>query len=126
MPLSQQQLSTCISEIPRLLHDWERSYVTPSSDKRVNTGTTISASRDVVVAFRTRPVLPTELSTVSSHSGNDKTDNGSGADDLVQLEPSTCLGISVKQVEPGITVVHVPSMKVRSNNIFHVSSESPI
>jgi kinesin family member 2/24 len=120
MPLSQKQLSTCISEIPQLLHDWERSYVTLSTDKRDNTGTTISASRDVVVAFRTRPVLPTELSTVSSHLENDKTDNGTGSDDLVQSSP--CLGISVKQVEPGITVVHVPSMKVRSNNKLHVSS----
>ena len=58
VPLSQKQLSTCISETPQLLHDWERSYVTPSSDKRVNTGTTISALRDVVVAFSTRQLFP--------------------------------------------------------------------
>lgn len=69
-----------------------------------------SASKDVIVAFRTRPPLPNEAAD-KFHADPDAKD--APVDEDGQLPAvEFCSGITVTSAEPGVFVAHVPGMKV--------------
>ncbi|KAF8523516.1 P-loop containing nucleoside triphosphate hydrolase protein [Hysterangium stoloniferum] len=102
MALSVQQLPSYLPEIRGLLQDWKTSQ---SKQTQANSaGSDPTASSDVIVAFRTRPILPEEMtSDLAQTELNDASDELNGS--------NICIGISVKHLEPGVTVAHVPNLK---------------
>jgi hypothetical protein len=72
------------------------------------------ASKDVIVAFRTRPPLPNEAAD-KFHADPDAEDTP--LDDAGQLAPvEFCAGITVASAEPGVFFAHVPGMKVTAGS----------
>ena len=102
MSLSSQQLSQYLPRVRELIRQWE------STKKQANNPAERENStvRDVVVVFRTRPILPGEADMLAA---------------LVHVEDGEvpdpdyflCSGISVKQEQNiGTMIAHVPSLKV--------------
>ncbi|KAJ7031001.1 P-loop containing nucleoside triphosphate hydrolase protein [Mycena alexandri] len=82
------------------------------------------ASKDVIVAFRTRPPLPDEAAD-KFHADADATDAPLDADG----QPAAvdfCAGITVTSAEPGVFVAHVPGMKWSGPTLTHKSYEADL
>jgi kinesin family protein 2/24 len=67
-------------------------------------------SKDVIVAFRTRPSLPNEA--------GEKFHGDPDAEDASEAPVEFCSGISVISAEPGVCVAHVPGWKVAKTFFF--------
>ncbi|SJK96965.1 uncharacterized protein ARMOST_00214 [Armillaria ostoyae] len=95
-----------------LLEEWleEQPPATGFSVPFEDIAKTPRASKNVVVAFRTRPPLPGEA------EGKFQSTPADGEDD-VPVE--ACIGIAVKSAEPGVFVAHVPGMKWSGFTLTH-------
>ncbi|KAJ7646606.1 P-loop containing nucleoside triphosphate hydrolase protein [Roridomyces roridus] len=75
-----------------------------------------NASKDVIVAFRTRPPLP-----------NEAADKFHAEDDAPETGPvEFCAGITVTSAEPGVFVAHVPGMKWSGPTLTHKTYEADL
>ncbi|KAJ7467033.1 P-loop containing nucleoside triphosphate hydrolase protein [Mycena latifolia] len=82
------------------------------------------ASKDVVVAFRTRPPLPNEAAD-KFHADPDAKD--AVVDEAGKVAPvEFCAGITVTNAEPGVFVAHVPGMKWSGPTLTHKSYEADL
>ncbi|KAJ7141112.1 P-loop containing nucleoside triphosphate hydrolase protein [Mycena epipterygia] len=82
------------------------------------------ASKDVIVAFRTRPPLPNEASD-KFHADPDAKDASLDAEgQAVPVE--FCTGITVTSAEPGVFVAHVPGMKWSGPTLTHKTYEADL
>lgn len=117
MASSAALTTTHLPQLRGLLNDWERKqppskgFVNPvraerSTDHDDNTST---ASKDVVVAFRTRPPLENEAAQKFEESQGRESES-SAPQEGAPIE--FCNGISIPSAEPGVFVAHVPGMKV--------------
>jgi kinesin family member 2/24 len=117
-------------QLPRLralLADWEKKqapakpFSTSQQDIQARFNETLvsgvaasddAESKDVIVAFRTRPPLENEAATkfgVAAEGDNSSTENAdNGSSGMVEF----CAGITLASAEPGVFVAHTPSMKV--------------
>ncbi|EJD43841.1 P-loop containing nucleoside triphosphate hydrolase protein [Auricularia subglabra TFB-10046 SS5] len=75
------------------------------------------ASKDVVVAFRTRPPLPNEAAEKFQADGG-------SAEEANQVE--FCSGITVTSAEPGVFVAHTPGMKWNGPTLAHKVFEADL
>ncbi|KAJ7598750.1 P-loop containing nucleoside triphosphate hydrolase protein [Mycena floridula] len=73
------------------------------------------ATKDIIVAFRTRPSLPNEAAEKFKRDA---------ADSDVPIE--FCKGITVTSAEPGVFVAHVPGMKWNGPTLAHKSYNSDL
>jgi kinesin family protein 2/24 len=109
------------SHLPRLrtlLQEWKQKQPPPkgfvtsisinSLADRMDNGNT--QSKDMIVAFRTRPPLENEA-TEKFQINSDQEGNTSEANIGKDSEVKFCAGISVPSAEPGVFVAHVPGMK---------------
>lgn len=113
MSLSTQQIASTLPRLRGLIEEWESKNATlPTSPDKLGSTTSSDqtsstrSKRDVIITFRTRPMLPEEGSRfvpaeVASSNSED-----------TDPDAYLCEAISVRSMEPGITVAHVPSMKV--------------
>lgn len=74
-------------------------------------------SKDVIVAFRTRPPLDGEAEAKFEADPNmvvkgTKDTQEASSTEGEQVKVDFCPGISVRSAEPGVMVAHVPGMKV--------------
>ncbi|KAJ7678693.1 P-loop containing nucleoside triphosphate hydrolase protein [Mycena rosella] len=82
------------------------------------------ASKDVIVAFRTRPPLPNEAAE-KFHADPDAED--AVLDDAGKLAPvEFCAGITVASAEPGVFFAHVPGMKWSGPTLTHKPYEADL
>lgn len=103
MASSAALTTTHLPRLRSLLDEYNHNQPAPTSfitedDKPV-------LSKDVVVAFRTRP--PLENEAAEKFKGDDEVDPTLDPDPI-----QFCPGISVPSAEPGIFIAHVPGMKV--------------
>ncbi|KAJ7782514.1 P-loop containing nucleoside triphosphate hydrolase protein [Mycena maculata] len=82
------------------------------------------ASKDVIVAFRTRPPLPNEAAD-KFHADPDAKDASVDADGQVAAV-EFCAGITVTSAEPGVFVAHVPGMKWSGPTLTHKTYEADL
>ncbi|KZV91491.1 P-loop containing nucleoside triphosphate hydrolase protein [Exidia glandulosa HHB12029] len=75
------------------------------------------STKDVIVAFRTRPPLPNEAADKFKAEGGNE-------EDAAKVE--FCSGITVTSNEPGIFVAHTPGMKWNGPTLAHKSFEADI
>ncbi|KAJ7273760.1 P-loop containing nucleoside triphosphate hydrolase protein [Mycena rebaudengoi] len=84
-------------------------------EKIQGSATSKDASKDVVVAFRTRPPLPNEASDKFHRDDIDLDAETDGDAPTVEF----CSGISVTSAEPGTFVAHLPGMKWSGPTLTH-------
>jgi hypothetical protein len=101
MSLSTQQIASSLPHLRGLIKEWE-SKNTPLSTRPDN-----APARDVIIAFRTRPILSDEGARFIPIE-----DTSSVSENNIDPDAYLCAAISVRSVEPGITVAHAPSQKV--------------
>lgn len=112
MATSTTLTTTQLPHFRSLLEEWlakqppVRGFSVPFKD----IAKTPRASKDVVVAFRTRPPLPGEAASKFQSTPAD------GEDDM---PVEACVGITVKSAEPGVFVAHVPGMKWSGFTLTH-------
>lgn len=106
MSLSSQQLLLHLPKVRELIQGWE-SGAKSNVKEPIREFAQAATQRDVVVAFRTRPILPGEAEMLASQVHEEEGD--------VKRDPEfyLCTSISVHCEQPGKMVAHVPSMKVR-------------
>ncbi|KAJ7289191.1 P-loop containing nucleoside triphosphate hydrolase protein [Mycena rebaudengoi] len=81
-----------------------------------------SASKDVIVAFRTRPPLPGEADK-NFHAESDPSADGVGSE---AIGVEFCPGITVTSAEPGVFVAHVPGMKWSGPTLTHKTYDADL
>ncbi|KAF8580953.1 P-loop containing nucleoside triphosphate hydrolase protein [Ramaria rubella] len=121
MSLSPHQVSSHLPHIRQLICDWESSEI-PNGPTGVENFNPLTTS-DVIVAFRTRPVLPGEDSRLAAQVD---TNTVSMSDEDNTQDSYLCTAVSLKRVGPGLTVVHVPSMKWNGLSLMHKNFESDL
>jgi len=111
MSLSPVQLATHLPRIRELIEEW-KSKNTKGTSTPKDTDPSIVPS-DVILAFRTRPILPGE--------GEMLVEQVRDQENAIKPEDLICSGITVQSGEPGIMVAHLPAMKVCRDSIprFH-------
>ncbi|KAJ7502496.1 P-loop containing nucleoside triphosphate hydrolase protein [Mycena galericulata] len=82
------------------------------------------ASKDVIVAFRTRPPLPNEAAD-KFHADPDAEDTPLDAEGQIAAV-EFCAGITVTSAEPGVFVAHVPGMKWSGPTLTHKAYEADL
>ncbi|KAF7305743.1 Kinesin-like protein [Mycena chlorophos] len=104
-----------------LLEEWEnkrapvKGFSVPLAELKPLTK---DASKDVIVAFRTRPSLPNEAAE-KFHANPD--------DENASTEPvEFCAGVTVASAEPGVFVAHVPGMKWNGPTLAHETYEADL
>ncbi|KAK0225394.1 P-loop containing nucleoside triphosphate hydrolase protein [Armillaria fumosa] len=113
MPTSATLTTIQLPHFRSLLEEWlaKQPPATGFSVPFEDIAKTTRASKDVIVAFRTRPPLPGEAVSKFHSTPAD------GKDDVPTVE--VCLGITVKSAEPGVFVAHVPGMKWSGFTLTH-------
>ncbi|KIJ53976.1 hypothetical protein M422DRAFT_201072 [Sphaerobolus stellatus SS14] len=114
MSLSAQQLSQYLPRVRELIQKWEFSSKASTTKGDKLTG----ATRDVIVAFRTRPVLPGEADMLAAQV---QVQDG---EDERESEYYLCNGISVKQEQTGSMIAHVPTLKWNGPTLTQKSFEA--
>ncbi|KAF7315964.1 Kinesin-like protein [Mycena indigotica] len=113
--------TTQLPKFRALLEEWQEKrapatgFTLPLSELRP---TTKDASKDVIVAFRTRPPLPNEAA--------DKFHANLDAEDASTETVEFCAGVTVASAEPGIFVAHVPGMKWNGPTLAHKTYEADL
>ncbi|KAJ6507403.1 P-loop containing nucleoside triphosphate hydrolase protein [Mycena vitilis] len=114
------------------LDEWNQNRLKKSATKGFDVSLTElpqsppskDASKDVIVAFRTRPPLANEAAD-KFHADPDAKDAPVGDDgQLATVE--FCSGITVTSAEPGIFVAHVPGMKWSGPTLTHKPYEADL
>ena len=110
-----------------LLKDWEqkqpppKGFLTPvhnledlSKDALDLLDNRDTESKDMVVAFRTRPPLQNEAADKFKGNPDEgiSESEAAAAEATEEFKVDFCPGISVPSAEPGVFVLHVPGMKV--------------
>jgi kinesin family member 2/24 len=131
MASSAALTTTHLPRLRTLLQEWEqkqpalKGFVTPikngsedlndSADGlQITLGDNGSKqSKDVIVAFRTRPPLENEAANKFKGNPDQDAESGAGgAETVKELGIEFCAGISLPNSEAGVFVAHVPGMKV--------------
>lgn len=80
--------------------------------------------KDIIVAFRTRPPLPSEAEE-KFHASEGKESSAAGGEGEgkaaaeVAVKVEFCSGVTPTSAEPGTFVAHVPGLKVRESPLAH-------
>lgn len=126
--------SLTTTHLPKLrteLQEWEQKqkpaggFAVPLSEIADPAARARYTSKDVIVAFRTRPPLENEASakfkpskayaTFRKEDGENGAEKRPAALSNEEAEVEFCAGISVTSGEPGVFVAHVPGSKVNSS-----------
>lgn len=123
MSINQANITAQVSRFSTLIEQWKskqpqgKGFTRPLSE--VGPGVDRSG-KDVIVALRTRPPIPSEherfILTTPEESDQ------AGADDPAF---DFCIGVDVRGAEPGKMVAHVPAMKVSSSTSSYIA-EGPL
>ncbi|KAJ7049968.1 P-loop containing nucleoside triphosphate hydrolase protein [Mycena amicta] len=121
MASSATVTTTHLPKLRTLLDEWNekrtptKGFAVPLSEIKPATK---DASKDIIVAFRTRPPLPNEASE-KFHANPD-------AEDAPTEPAEFCAGVTVASAEPGVFVAHVPGMKWNGPTLAHKTYESDL
>ncbi|KAJ7760973.1 P-loop containing nucleoside triphosphate hydrolase protein [Mycena metata] len=128
MASSATLTTTHLPTLRAILDEWNqkrpatKGFLAPLAELHQSPGE--NASKDVIVAFRTRPPLPDEAAD-KFHADADAKDAPLDADG----QPAAvefCAGITVTSAEPGVFVAHVPGMKWSGPTLTHKSYEADL
>ncbi|KAF7322225.1 Kinesin-like protein [Mycena kentingensis (nom. inval.)] len=120
MASSATVTTTHLPKLRAILEEWDakrapaKGFAVPLADIKPATK---DASKDVIVAFRTRPPLPNEAAE-KFHASADAED--------VPLDVEFCAGVTVTSAEPGVFVAHVPGMKWNGPTLAHKTYEADL
>ncbi|KAF7305736.1 Kinesin-like protein [Mycena chlorophos] len=121
MATSATVITTQLPTYRALLQEWEnkraaaKGFSVPLAELEPLTK---NASKDVIVAFRTRPPLPNEAA--EKFRANPDAEKAS-------TEPvEFCAGVTVASAEPGVFVAHVPGMKWNGPTLAHKTYEADL
>ncbi|KAJ7162247.1 P-loop containing nucleoside triphosphate hydrolase protein [Mycena filopes] len=132
MASSATLTTTYLPTLRGILDEWNqkrpatKGFPTPLAElqPKQQSSPSENASKDVIVAFRTRPPLPDEAAD-KFHADPDAKDAPLDADgQLAAVE--FCAGITVTSAEPGVFVAHVPGMKWSGPTLTHKSYEADL
>jgi kinesin family protein 2/24 len=129
MASSAALTTTHLPRLRTLLQDWEQKQLALKGQQRngsedlndssadglqITLGDNGSKlSKDVIVAFRTRPPLKNEAADKFKGNPDQNAESGEGGAEIVkELGIEFCAGISVPNSEAGVFIAHVPGMKV--------------
>jgi len=129
MASSAALTTTHLPRLRTLLHDWEQKQLALKGQQRTGSedlnGSSADGlqftlgdngsklSKDVIVAFRTRPPLKNEAADKFKGNPDQDAESGEGgAETVKELGIEFCAGISVPNSEAGVFIAHVPGMKV--------------
>ncbi|KAJ6594589.1 P-loop containing nucleoside triphosphate hydrolase protein [Mycena capillaripes] len=132
MASSATLTTTNLSTFRTILDEWNQSRLKKSATKGFDVPLaeleqslpSKNASKDVIVAFRTRPPLPNEAAD-KFHADPDAEDAPVGADGQPAVV-EFCSGITVTSAEPGVFVAHVPGMKWSGPTLTHKPYEADL
>ncbi|KAJ7352329.1 P-loop containing nucleoside triphosphate hydrolase protein [Mycena albidolilacea] len=117
MASSATLTTTHLPQLRTLLHKWNQSRPAPTGFQ--NAPLDKNTSKEVIVAFRTRPPLPEEA-TDKFQTHSDPKD--ASATQSVEF----CAGITALSADPGVFVAHVPGMKWSGPTLAHKRYEADL
>ncbi|KAJ7233913.1 P-loop containing nucleoside triphosphate hydrolase protein [Mycena rebaudengoi] len=123
MASSATLTTTHLPRIRALLDEWSakrpapKGFSVPLVDIQQSSPSR-GVSKEVIVAFRTRPSLPNEA--------GEKFHGDPDAEDASEAPVEFCSGISVTSAEPGVFVAHVPGWKWSGPTLTHKTYEADL
>ncbi|KAJ7672202.1 P-loop containing nucleoside triphosphate hydrolase protein [Mycena polygramma] len=118
MASSANLTTTHLPQLRTILDKWNQTR--PPSTDFPDTPSAESASKEVIVAFRTRPPLPNEATDkFQVHSQGALQPEGTESVEF-------CAGISATSALPGVFVAHVPGMKWSGPTLVHKRFEADL
>lgn len=118
MSISAVNITAQVSRFSSLIDQWKAKQAPPKGFTRPLSQVEPGADRsgkDVIVALRTRPPIPSERSRfIAPNDGA----NVEASSDAAAID--FCIGVDVRGAEPGKMVAHVPSMKVSHSGLAHL------
>ncbi|KAJ6577496.1 P-loop containing nucleoside triphosphate hydrolase protein [Mycena capillaripes] len=109
MASSATLTTTHLPQLRAILDKWNQAHPASIGFPEVPLGG--NTSKEVIVAFRTRPPLPNEAT--------DKFQPQSDAEDAPAERVEFCTGVTAISADPGIFVAHVPGMKWSGPTLVH-------
>ncbi|KAJ7708965.1 P-loop containing nucleoside triphosphate hydrolase protein [Mycena rosella] len=125
MASSATLTTTHLPTLRKILDEWDQKRPAPTGFpvplvKIQQALPSNNASKDVIVAFRTRPPLPNEAADkFRAHADAIDASADDGPADF-------CAGITVTSTEPGVFVAHVPGMKWSGPTLTHKKYEADL
>lgn len=116
MSINQTNITAQVSRFSALIEQWKnkqpqvKGFTRPLSE--VGPGVDRSG-KDVIVALRTRPPIPSERERFILTPSEESAEPGKD-----EAAFDFCIGVDVRNAEPGKMVAHVPAMKVSSKRFF--------
>ncbi|KAJ7213033.1 P-loop containing nucleoside triphosphate hydrolase protein [Mycena pura] len=128
MASSATLTTTHLPTLRTILDEWDQKRLPtkgfPVPLAELQQAASKDASKDVIVAFRTRPPLHNEAAD-KFHADPDAKD--APLDDQGQLLPvEFCAGVTMTSAEPGVFVAHVPGMKWNGPTLTHKTYEADL
>ncbi|KAI0311160.1 P-loop containing nucleoside triphosphate hydrolase protein [Amylostereum chailletii] len=128
MSLTSEKVTSSIPHLRELVGAWRKALPPQTISGHPATSTTgidcrksARESKDIMVAFRIRPILPIDAVKFS-----DPSDDNTNTVYTDAAKPLFCEGISVAQTEPGRTVIHTPVQKWNGLTISHKAFDSDV
>ncbi|KAJ7122056.1 P-loop containing nucleoside triphosphate hydrolase protein [Mycena crocata] len=129
MASSATLTTTHLPTLRKILDEWNfkrpatKAFSVPLADLQQSPPDK-DASKDVIVAFRTRPPLLNEAAE-KFHADPDAKDAPEDTNDQPAVV-EFCAGITVTSAEPGVFVAHVPGMKWSGPTLTHKTYEADL